>query len=384
MTSKKQKETIRALWGKLSFALIGMKTGQSATAVRKMGRRMGLEPIKPQNSNLMTPEKLEHQFVAFLSKARTKKEIVEHFGDSKLLNRKYLGLVKYKTRNEFNEIVYVLLPEMVDNFHLKDKVWTYHVCSGEESVKEPYVMVQLPNFKGKIIIAPLFDVHYGHFAHRKEKFMSYLNWIARTPNVYTVLGGDLMENALDDGRGMTYDSDKNPQTQFNDIVKMLAPIAHKILVATPGNHERRTEKKTGIDITELLCDKLKIPYFTGPVFMDVSANGYRWSFYIEHGNSFSKTKGGKMNAASRPKSFTGVVNFYLSGHVHDVVVQPELILVQDPVHCRLRRVTQWIVIAQSFLGWYNTYAYKAGWTPPAPGGVAIELDDNGKYRASFS
>ena len=329
-------------------------------------------------------KKLEQKFVGFLAKAKTRKEIIQEFGNTKLLKNDYPDLVLFKTRNEYNEPIFILIPKITDNFHLKERKWNYVIGSGEESAQEPYLMIQLPNFKGKIIIAPMFDVHYGNAAFRKAKFLSYINWIANNPNVYAVLGGDLMENALDEGRGMCYSQDKSPQTQFNDMVQMLAPIAHKILVATPGNHERRTEKKTGIDITALLCDKLKIPYFCGPVFMDISANGYRWTFYIEHGNSFSRTKGGKMNAAARPKNFTGVVNFYLSGHVHDVVVQPELLLVQDPVNCRLRRVTQWIVVAQSFLGWYNTYAYKAGWNPPAPGGVAIELDSNGKYRASFS
>lgn len=378
------KDKIALNWNKLSYAEIGKLTGQSADAVRKMGRKMGLPAKEPNHAGKKTDEQIKEKFVAFLTKARTEKEIVSEFGNLNLLDSDYPNLVLYKTRNEFNEPIFSLLPKIIDNFKIKEKDWNYVIGSGEESAQEPYIMVQLPDFKKKVIIVPLFDVHYGHFAHRKEKFLSYINWIEKTPNVYAVIGGDLMENALDDGRGMSYDSKVNPSTQMNDMITLLAPIAHKILVATTGNHERRTEKKTGIDIMELLCDKLKIPYFKGPVFMDVSGNGYRWTFYIEHGNSFSRTKGGKMNSASRPKSFTGVVNFYLSGHVHDVVVQPELLLVQDPVHCCLRRVTQWIVIAQSFLGWYNTYAYKAGWNPPAKGGVAIELDANGEYRASFS
>jgi hypothetical protein len=270
---------------------------------------------------------------------------------------------------------------VIENFEIKPKTWGYHIGKSEDGKKQPYLVAQLPDFKGTIQIALLFDVHYGHFAHKKEKFLSYIRWIAENPNVYAVIGGDLMENAIDDGRGMSYDQDKNPQSQLNDMAHMLAPIAHKILLATPGNHEERTYKKTGIDVMEVLADKLKVPYFSGPVIVDILANSYKWSMYVFHGRGNSQTKGGKMNMASRPKGFTGHINFFISGHVHDRVCESETMIVADPINCQLQYVEQWTVVAPSFLGWEETYAYKAGYRPPARGGVSVELDENGDYRA---
>lgn len=53
----KKIDTIRKHWGKLSYAEIGKLTGQSADAVRKMGRKDGLEPVKVNAQNrAMTPE----------------------------------------------------------------------------------------------------------------------------------------------------------------------------------------------------------------------------------------------------------------------------------------------------------------------------------------
>jgi hypothetical protein len=90
-----------------------------------------------------------------------------------------------------------------------------------------------------------------------------------------------------------------------------------------------------------------------------------------------------MNMAGRAQKFTGFINFYLSGHTHDPMANSETCIVEDPVNCRLIFPQQWTVVAQSFLGWENTYAYQAGYCPPGKGGVTLELHDNGEYRAEL-
>lgn len=375
-------DTIRKHWGKKSYAEIGKLTGQTADAVRKMGRADGLEPIRVNAQNGGAKHQTE-RFVKFLSKAKLMKEITEAFGTKaeKLLREVYVGYTLFTQRNAFNELLYVLLPEVVDDLIIAPREWKFHVGRDEEGKKQPYLMVQLPDFKGKLEIALLFDVHYGHHAHKLAKFKAYINWVLQNPNVYAIIGGDLMENAIDDGRGMSYDQETNPSNQLNDIVHLLAPIAHKILFAIPGNHEERTYKKTGIEVMEVLAGRLNVPYFSGPVIVDILANTYRWSAHVQHGYGNSQTKGGKMNSASRPKGYTGVIHFFISGHVHDRVCECETMIVQDPINCRLQYIDQWTVVSPSFLGWEETYAYKAGYRPPAKGGVSIELNDNGSYRA---
>jgi len=165
------------------------------------------------------------------------------------------------------------------------------------------------------------------------------------------------------------------------LTEILAPISHKILVSIPGNHENRTERKTGIDVAQVLAERLEIPYFNGPVNMTVLANGFKWAFYIFHGYGNSQTKGGKLTMAGKAKSWTGHVNFFVSGHVHDPTAESETAIIEDPLNCRLLYVKQWVVISQAFLGWYGSYAYKAGMKPPSQGSVTMELDDDGNYRA---
>lgn len=336
----------------------------------------------PKIPNKMTPEKVD-KIIKFLSVAKTENELLKKYGESfkRLLKDKYEGYNLFEQKNLYDEKIYILLPEIEKNLKIQKKDWKYSIGVSDEGIDQPYIVVQLPKFKGKINIAPLFDVHYGHHAHRHDKFLEYVKWIKENDHVYAVIGGDLMENALDDGRGMTYDQVHNPESQLNDMIKMLAPIAHKILFAIPGNHELRTYHKTGIEVMRVIADKLKIPYFSGPVYATILANGYKWSMYTMHGYGNSQTKGGKMNMAGKARKFTGLVNFFLSGHTHDALAESETSMVEDPLNCRLHYMAQWTVVAPSFLGYEHTYAYKAGYPPPSKGGVSLELSDNGDYKA---
>ena len=368
--------------------LVNKKFGDTTTAdaIRNRANRAGIHKGGVMTGKKDSSEVMGDKFRAFLLKAKTLKEIEAHFGKDgkKLLKRKFDGLILYTQRNNYNELVYILLPKPAEGIKLLPKKYDYHIGHDENGEEQPYLLVKLPDFKGQVVIAPMFDVHFGSHAHKYEKFLQYVRWVQETPNVYVILGGDLMENAIDDGRGMTYDQDKNPETQLEMLTKILSPIAHKILVSVPGNHEERTSKKTGIDVAQVLADRLKVPYFTGPVTMSIVANTYKWTFYIFHGYGNSQTKGGKANMAARPKGWTGLVHFFVSGHVHDCIVSSEVALIEDPINCRLLEVKQWVVVTQSFLKWYKTYAYRAGYKPPASGGVSMELYDNGKYKAHLT
>lgn len=320
----------------------------------------------------------------FFMKARTIREICKKYELEpdkalELAEKPDDGLTLFSQRNDFNEPVYIWLPITQKDVEILPRKWDLKVADDED----PYMWAQFHEKVDEIRIVPLFDVHYGHSGHKHEKFLAYIRWIEETPGIYCVLGGDLMENALDDGRGYSYEQDKKPQRQVDDLIDYLAPIAHKIICITPGNHEDRTYKRTGIDPSVIIAKQLKIPYFSGPVIVDFLWKGYRWGAHIFHGRGNSQTKGGKHNAAARPVRFTENLQFYLSGHTHDPMANSETRLVRDALNCRLVEQTFWVLVAPSFLRWKGTYAYKAGYSPPGKGGVAMVLYPNGDYRADF-
>lgn len=331
---------------------------------------------------------LGQDVLKFLGKARTERELTDIYGEEskKILESNYPDHDLFQQRNEWGAKTFILLPKIRAGISVEEKVWKYHVGKDSAGVDDPYLLVQMPEEAwkdDKLILAPIFDVHLGHHAHRAEKFRSYLNWIREEQNVFALLGGDLLENALDDGRGMTYSQDEPPCSQLDLAIAELAPIAHKILVATPGNHEWRTYKRAGIDPMRVICDRLTVPYFSGPVLINLCAGDYSWTLYLFHGRGNSQTKGGKLNAAQRPHRFNGMLHFSISGHVHDPLVNPETVNVIDYANACLSAQTRWTVICQSFLGWKGTYAYEQGYGPPGKGGVACVVYRDGSYRATL-
>lgn len=367
-------------------ALLAKGVVISGNAVRHRYRSMGLPHKDPTQKTVVIAEPADpiKAFVAFLAVGRNEKKLAEKFGADwkKLIDADYEGYDLFKDRNQFNEMTYILLPKPPKKIRIQPRKWKFHIGVGNDGEEQPYLLANLPDFQGKITVVPLFDIHYGNSAHKPEKLAQYVNWVKNNPHVYAILGGDLVENAID--RGMMWDSSVQPHSQLDDICEILSPIAHKILFSLSGNHEARTYRMTGIDSARIIAEKLEVPYFAGPVWCSLVANGYKWTIYAQHGTGNSQTKGGKMNSANRPKKFTGLVHFFLQGHVHDRVAESETCIVEDSGNARLVYMQQWTVIAPSFLGWHNTYAYRAGYPPPAHGGVTIELRDNGEYRASHT
>lgn len=330
------------------------------------------------------------QFLEFLHRARTKPEIIKAFGAElaeHLLDDSFEGYSFFTQINDFGELTYILLPKIEKTWTVKERAFEYHHSQSEHgNYKQPYQLVQFPdsafaNEEECVSIIPLYDVHFGHHAHKKEKFLSYIRYIEEHDNIYTFIGGDLQENALDDGRGMTYEQEIPPAVQVEEMIPMLAPIAHKILFILTGNHCSRSYKKAGLDPSKVIADTLDIPHFDGPVYCSMLGNNHRWRMYAFHGFGNSQTKGGKMNMAGKPKKFTDFIHFFVSGHVHDCLATPETCIAEDPLRCRLIYPQQYTIVCPSFLGYENTYAYRAGYAPPGGGGAVLKLYANGDYEA---
>lgn len=329
------------------------------------------------------------EFREFLARARTEEEIYSKFGDNtlSLLKYDYVDYCLFEQLNDYGEKIFILLPKLQEDIKPTERDWSYHTSFLDDGVTpQAYQLIKMPDYYFDnddecLDIIPFYDIHYGHYGHKNEKFLKYIRYIKETENVFTFLGGDIMENALDDGRGMTYDESKPPKTQLREIYELLAPIAHKILFCIPGNHEWRTFKRAGIDPMAVLAKWLDVPYFDGPVYCSITGAGYKWKIYAFHGNSSANTKGGKMNSAGRPRRFTDFINFYVSGHCHDPVINSETCICEDPINARLAYRTQWVVICPSFLRFEGTYAYRAGYEPPGKGGVKLRLYKNGDYEA---
>lgn len=105
-----------------------------------------------------------------------------------------------------------------------------------------------------ITIIPIADVHLGARECMEQEFIKFIDTIKDKPNVYLVLGGDLINNATRSSVTNIFEETMRPSDQKKEMSKILAPVAHKILAAVSGNHERRSGKDADDDPTyDILC-----------------------------------------------------------------------------------------------------------------------------------
>ncbi len=325
--------------------------------------------------------KEKKSLVEFLTSGKRTFEIEEYYETSvdEVLSEIPEGYELFKTKDEHLNTVYVLIPEIPNDYTLKDKVWSYRW----QAEGQPYLWIKIPDEVGgkKIKVVPIADLHEGNIACNMDKFREWVNWIASRDDVFAFINGDLLENSQgDSNKGVSvYEQTTRPRGQIGEMVHILAPIAHKILWAIPGNHEDRS-RKADYDPLEWLCDKLQIPYSYYPVYVDILWKGFVFDFFCQHGNTGSLTKGGKINAATRPQKFQEHVMFTVMAHVHDATTNTTVRICRDRVNFKLVEKKQYVLICPAFLNYFGSYASKQLYEPGAQGTINCELFANGDFH----
>ena len=200
-----------------------------------------------------------------------------------------------------------------------------------------YAHILNPKFK-ELIVAPISDTHYGNPLFSKRHFMDTVKLIEKSPNIYTVLNGDLCESALRTSKGEIYKQVGSPQDQRDWIIEKLYPIRKKILGMTIGNHEMRIWNDVGIDICKDIAKALNVPYRASGMLLKVSfgdKNDYvagrpftYWG-YFTHGYGGARTKSAKAVKVERVATWIHA-DFYAMSHDHVVNVAPDIYLIPDP------------------------------------------------------
>lgn len=333
------------------------------------------------------------ELVKFLAKGRTIVEISQKFSipPEKITEilKSVDGFEVFRQRNDFNEIIFRLM-KIPKPIGIKPRLWSYRIQPDEQ----PYLWVQFPDNLpwGEIRLVPLFDTHYGSSGCDEKKFDEYISWVEKNDNVFAFMGGDMVENALADSPGTSiFHQIMRPKHQILGFEEKIRPIAHKILFGLPGGHEFRSMKKVDIDPLWIICRDLDIPYFSQPVFVNISWNSFVFNLYCQHGRTHSTTEGGRLNAAIKPTTFTEFIMFYIMGHVHDEDVNPIIRICRQRkfdvngklIEFRLVEKEQYIIIVPAFYKYWGTYGAENGYPPPASGAVACVLYANGNYDVSI-
>lgn len=232
-----------------------------------------------------------------------------------------------------------------------------------------------------IKIYPVFDVHIGAAEYMKKEFEAFVSYIAKTPEAYIVIGGDILNNAIKTSVSDIYSEKMMPGEAKEYAVKLLTPIADKILCGVGGNHEWRTGKDTDVDILYDIFCQLGISerYRANVAILSVGINyytsrrtGFRKTFLVTHGSGGGATLGAGINRQERfIRGFDGI-DVFISGHTHKPSVVPISKVRYINTTRKIREETIWLVTARSWLG-FGGYGVRKLYTPVAHCGVEITM-----------
>lgn len=118
------------------------------------------------------------------------------------------------------------------------------------------IKIDLSQDISQLEIHPFADEHIGDEHCDIKRLLERIDYVKNTPNAYCILNGDILDNATKTSLGDVYMQEFNPMEQLQKAVEIFSPIKDKILCITHGNHENRTYKKEGINLSRLIANQL--------------------------------------------------------------------------------------------------------------------------------
>lgn len=238
-------------------------------------------------------------------------------------------------------------------------------------------------FSERIEIHPLADLHIGDVHADFKMIMDKLEYIKKTDNAYCILNGDLMDTAIATSVGDTYGASLQPMEQLKQCVKIFAPVASKVLCCTPGNHEHRIYKATGIDTTSLFCNQLGILDRYSPttalLFIRFGTSNARsrhrpqlYTIYVTHGSGGGRREGGKINKLADLASIVDA-DCYVHAHTHLPVIFKEAFFRVSSSNSSVAQVEKLFVNTAASLS-YGGYGDAQGYKPSSKRCPVIYLD----------
>jgi predicted phosphodiesterase len=166
------------------------------------------------------------------------------------------------------------------------------------------IKIDLPKDVTEIELHIFADEHIGDELCDLERLKERIKYVAETPNAYCLLNGDILDNATKTSIGDTYTQEFNPMEQLQKAVEIFSPIKDKCLAVTHGNHENRTYRKEGINLSYLLSAQLGLTDKYSPTsalvfvrFGKSKNNGGTskqcYTVFLLHGSGGGKKEGAK-------------------------------------------------------------------------------------------
>ena len=188
------------------------------------------------------------------------------------------------------------------------------------------IKIDLPSELEQIELHIFADEHIGDEHCDLKRLLERIDYVKNTENAYCIMNGDLLDNATKTSIGDSYAQVFNPMEQLEKAVELFGPIKEKILCITHGNHEARTYRKEGINLSSLIATQLGLQDLYTPtsaiIFLRFGKGSQKihgrkicYTVYTLHGSGGGRKEGAK---AIRLADMASIIDadIYIHSHTH--------------------------------------------------------------------
>ena len=256
------------------------------------------------------------------------------------------------------------------------------------------IKIELPRELKQIELHTFADEHIGDEHCDIKRLMQRIEYVKNTPNAYCIMNGDIIDNATKTSIGDVYVQELNPMEQLKKAIEIFEPIKDKILCITHGNHENRSYKKEGINLSSLIAAQLGLSDRYTPTsatlfirfgelqsHMETNGSGKRrrlcYTGYVLHGSGGGRKEGAKAIRLADMASIIDV-DFYIHSHTHLPMIMKQAFHRIDTKNSAVSLVDKLFVNTASNLN-YGGYGEAGEFKPSSKESPVIYLDGTKKF-----
>ena len=261
------------------------------------------------------------------------------------------------------------------------------------------IKIDLPRELERLELHVFADEHLGDENCDVKRLMQRIERVKNTPHAYCILNGDIIDNATTTSVGDTYTQELNPMEQMQRAIELFEPIKDKILCITHGNHENRTYKHEGINLSALIAAQLDLSnrYTSGSATLFIrfgedagkkkETNGSGnirkmcYTVYVLHGSGGSGRREGAK--ATRLADMASIIDtdIYIHSHTHLPMIMKQAFHRIDTKNSTVMLVDKLFVNTAANLN-YGGYGEASAFKPSSKDTPVIYLDGTKKsYEA---
>lgn len=172
------------------------------------------------------------------------------------------------------------------------------------------------------------DEHIGDEHSDILRLKQRIDHVANKENAYCILNGDIIDYASRTSIGDIETREFNIMGQIEKAVELFSPIKDKIICITNGNHENRSYKKEGIDISRMISAQMGLldVYSTSSAYIFLrfgspnkkhgnSKKKMLYTIFCNHGSGGGRKEGAKAIRLADMGSICDA-DIYIHSHTH--------------------------------------------------------------------